>query len=184
MPSQAEIGFLIFLRCYTGAWSHDIFLHSRLSSWSGGERSSCKAFQIAAGMTDVVSACFCKICKAGKFVFISSCCGAHLVALNWLALGCCWWPTNVHESSGWTDVCVCVYVCVCVCVHPSNTGHGWLHIFIQQCMGMERWGSIQRSSSYAPRISPATLGDVPATRSFFDIAPRLSSNLASRFPIS
>jgi hypothetical protein len=176
MPSQAEIGFLIFLRCYTGAWSHDIFLHSRLSSWSGGERSSCKAFQIAAGMTDVVSACFCKICKAGKFVFISSCCGAHLVALNWLALGCCWWPTNVHESSGCTDVCVCACTLL--------TGHGWLHIFIQQCMGMERWGSIQRSSSYAPRISPATLGDVPATRSFFDIAPRLSSNLASRFPIS
>ena len=43
----------------------------------------------------------------------------------------------------------------CVCVHPSNTGHGWLHIFIQQCRGdgEDVWGSIQRNSSYAPRIS-------------------------------
>ena len=33
--------------------------------------------------------------------------------------------------------------------------------------GEDVWGSIQRSSSYAPRISPGTLGDIPATRSFF-----------------
>ena len=32
--------------------------------------------------------------------------------------------------------------------------------------GEDIWGSIQRSSSYDPRISPGTPGDVPAVRIF------------------
>ena len=74
---------------------------------------------------------------------------------------------------------VCVYTLLeqgmvnCACSYKNMQGDG-----------EDVWGSIQRSSSYSPRISPGTLGDVPATCSFFDIASRLSSNLASRFPIS
>ena len=182
MPSQAEIGFLIFLRCYTGAWSHDILLHSRLSSWSG---IFCCTLDCHPGQEENEAAAkLSKLQQAWQMLFLHVSARSarlenlfsypHVVALIWLH----WtgWPLAAVGGPRMSTNLVGEQMCVCV--------RGWLHIFIQQCMGMERWGSIQRSSSYAPRISPATLGDVPATRSFFDIAPRLSSNLASRFPIS
>ena len=85
-------------------------------------------------------------------------------------------PHQNSQRCFWASVCVCV--CVCVCVHPSNTGHGWLHIFIQQCRGMG--GRMGLLLGYHQGRLVTYLQPVH----FFDIAPRLSSNLASRFPIS
>ena len=48
--------------------------------------------------------------------------------------------------------------------------------------GEDIWGSIQRSSSYDPRISPGTPGDVPATPFQFLVnGNRLSQEPACRF---
>ena len=47
--------------------------------------------------------------------------------------------------------------------------------------GEDIWGSIQRSSSYDPRISPGTPGDVPATPFYFPVnGNRLSQEPACR----
>ena len=52
----------------------------------------------------------------------------------------------------------------------------------QQGDGEDIWGSIQRSSSYDPRISPGTPGDVPATPFYFLVhGNRLSQVPACRF---
>ena len=132
------------------------FLHSRLSSWSGGERSSCKAFRIAAGMTDAVSS-FCKICKASKIAFISSCCDAHLVSLSWLDLDCCWWSTNLVGEQ----------MCVCACkpltfarlrikiMNLSQQG-GWLFMQVPA----------QRRGLHVTLISLETSSEVPASNIF------------------
>ena len=72
------------------------------------------------------------------------------------------------------------------CLCPSNTGHGSLHIFIQQCRGMER--TYEAPSNEAPHMLlgyyQGRLVTYLQPVHFFDIAPRLSSNLAIRFPIS
>ena len=57
---------------------------------------------------------------------------------------------------------------------------------IQQGDGEDIWGSIQRSSSYDPRISPGTPGDVPATpfqfpRQWHPAKPRTGASICFQF---
>jgi len=63
---------------------------------------------------------------------------------------------------------------VCVCVHPSNTGHGSVHIFIQQCGGMER--TYEAPSNEAPHMLLYHQGRLVTDLQpvhFFDTVPRL-----------
>ena len=58
--------------------------------------------------------------------------------------------------------------------------------FITQGDGEDIWGSIQRSSSYDPRISPGTPGDVPATpfqfpRQWHPAKPRTGTSICFQF---
>ena len=127
MPSQAEIGFLIFLRCYTGAWSHDILLHSRLSSWSG---IFCCTLDCHPGQEENEAAAkLSKLQQAWQMLFLHVSARSarlenlfsypHVVALIWLH----WtgWPLaavggpRMSTNLVGEQMCVCVYVCVCAC---------------------------------------------------------------------
>ena len=69
---------------------------------------------------------------------------------------------HIRKIPAWRGVCVCVWN-IWIDVKTSHRSY--------QSRGMERtyesiWGSIQRSSSYDPRISLGTLSDVPAIFEF------------------
>ena len=92
---------------------------------------------------------------------------------------CQFLPTNPKQVWKWDGEDRFCEISVCVCVCNIWIDVKLLSLFLplsspflilnsMQGDGEDIWGSIQRCSSYDPRISPGTPGDVPAVRIFWN----------------
>ena len=83
------------------------------------------------------------------------------VRYNWNAFA-----RKMHSTSKFAMIVLSTSVCVCVnrCLHGNAIFHTWA-LYNSHCAGdgQDIWGSLQRSSSHDPRISPGTPVGVPAT---------------------